>query len=54
MEFTKAKLIKLKRAYTNAVKDKKDIFTFEGAELVTGYAKYLIEYLEMEFGIKKL
>lgn len=53
MIFTKAKLTKLKRAYTNAVKDKEDIFTFEGQELVTGYAKYLIEYLNLKFGIKK-
>jgi len=50
MEFTKAKLIKLKRAYQNAVNQKKLQFDFEGQALLVPYAKYLIEYLEMKFG----
>ena len=35
----------LKRAYNRAVKDNKEIFIFNGAELLTKYAKYLIEYM---------
>jgi len=39
-------LPKLKRAYNKAVKEGKESFMFEDAELVTSYAKYLIEYFE--------
>ena len=39
----RAKLKRLRRAYENA---KTDVFEFEGAEFVRGYAKYLIEYLD--------
>ncbi len=35
----------LKRAYNKALKDNKETFTFKGAELLTKYAKYLIEYM---------
>lgn len=37
------KLKRLQRAYESA---KTDVFEFEGAEFVRGYAKYLIEYLD--------
>lgn len=36
----------LKRAYNKAVEEEAEQFTFKGATLVVGYAKYLIEYLE--------
>lgn len=38
-----AKLKRFRRAYKNA---KTEVFEFEGAEFVVGYAKYLIEYLD--------
>lgn len=39
----RAKLKRFRRAYKNA---KTEVFEFEGAEFVVGYAKYLIEYLD--------
>lgn len=39
-------LKRLKKEYEKAVKDKKEVFVFEGHELLTSYAKYLIEYAE--------
>lgn len=41
---------RLRKAYSDAVEQKLDQFTFEGHEYVTGYAKYLLEYLDMQFG----
>ena len=38
-----------KRAYTNAVKGGNEQFKFHGNDFVTGYAKYLIQYLENEY-----
>ena len=54
IEFDLSKLKQLKKAYTEAVKDEKEVFTFEGDEWVVGYAKYAIIYLEDRFGIKKI
>ena len=42
-----ATLKDLKRAYRKAVKQNADTFKIEKYEFVTGFAKYLIEYLEM-------
>jgi hypothetical protein len=39
---------KLQKKYDNAVKNKIDIFMYDGAEILTSYAKYLLEYLKME------
>lgn len=39
----------LKKLYANAVKEELPQFMFKGRVLVTGYAKYLIEYLEPKF-----
>lgn len=36
----------LKANYNNAVKLNKEIFIFKNQELLTSYAKYLIEHLE--------
>lgn len=47
--FTKADLSNLKRAYGNAVTTKKETFKFQRQELLTAYAKYLIEYLDSQF-----
>lgn len=42
-------LNRLKKAYDRATSESKDMFTFEGNDYVTNYAKYLIEYLEEKF-----
>jgi len=42
----------LRNAYRKAVKHQKDTFKVDDYEFVTGFAKYLIEYLEM-IGIKE-
>jgi hypothetical protein len=50
IEFSRADFQKFKKAYNEAVANGKDQFTFMGNEFVTGYAKYLIEYLEPKLG----
>ena len=37
----------LRKAYENAVREGKDTFSINGYDFVTGYAKYLLQYLEM-------
>lgn len=34
----------LKRAYNRAIEEKKETFQFKGAEVLTDYAKYVLEY----------
>ena len=46
--FSQEKLKQLKDAYAVAVTEGRDKFTFEGHELLTSYAKYLIEYLTLK------
>lgn len=50
MVFTKAVLKRLIASYDKAVKAGADQFNFEGQDLVTAYAEYLIEYLKGKFG----
>ncbi len=38
----------LQKKYDKAVKDNLYSFTYDGAEILTAYAKYLLEYLKME------
>lgn len=45
-----AKKKRLRKAYHEAVKQKLNEFDFEGYTYVTGYAKYLLEYLDSELG----
>jgi hypothetical protein len=45
IQWSKPKLDRFKVEYQKAVDNKKESFVFEGNEFVTGYAKYLIEYL---------
>jgi len=45
----KSTFLKLKKEYQNAVNTSKNIFIFDGNELLTTYAKYLIEYLTPMF-----
>jgi hypothetical protein len=40
-------LNKLQKKYDNAVKNKIDVFIYDGNEILTTYAKYLLEYLKM-------
>ena len=49
INYTPAKVRALRHAYTQAVKAGQEQFTFEGNEYVTGYAKYLLEYLATVF-----
>jgi hypothetical protein len=37
----------LRKAYEKAVREGKDTFSIDGYDFVTGYAKYLLEYLKM-------
>lgn len=46
VNFTKDKLKDFKKLYNTTVKENKKQFIFEGNLYLTGYAKYLIEYLE--------
>ena len=39
---------KLQKKYDKAVRDNLYSFTYDGAEILTSYAKYLLEYLKME------
>lgn len=39
----------LKALYAKATADKTDSFVFQGATIVTSYAKYLLEYLKPKF-----
>ena len=45
----KSTFSRLKNEYKNAVNGSKDTFIFEGHELLTDYAKYLIEYFTPMF-----
>jgi hypothetical protein len=47
--FTPDKVLALRRAYTHAVETKQEVFIFEGHEILVKYAKYLLEYLKMQF-----
>lgn len=50
--WTRAKRDKLRAAYKRARKDDLDTIMFEGHLLVVGYAKYLLEFLDMQFADK--
>jgi hypothetical protein len=47
--FTPEKRDRLRTAYNKAVATHQDTFMFDGVELVTDYAKYLLEYLDTVF-----
>lgn len=50
VEFTPGKLLELEACYAKAVAENQPVFDFEGTELLTDYAKYLIEYVRQQFG----
>ncbi len=43
------KFSRLQNEYQNAVENSQEIFIFDGNELLTNYAKYLIEYFTPMF-----
>ena len=49
IEWTPEKLHALKKVYALYKDNPSGVFVFSGHELVVGYAKYLIQYLEMQF-----
>jgi len=49
MHFTPQLRDDLRKQYDKAVKDGKDKFVFNTWEILTGYAKYLLEYLDTRF-----
>jgi len=46
VSFTPQKLERFRDAYDECRNDKERIFEFEGDHYLTGYAKYMIEYME--------
>ncbi len=53
IEWTLPMLRQFKAVYEQAVQGKKDTFVFHGNEFDRNYAKYLIEFLEGHFRVKK-
>jgi hypothetical protein len=49
INFDRPKTERLREAYNLAVSEGLEQFRFEGQELVTAYAKYLLEYLDSKF-----
>jgi hypothetical protein len=41
----------LKRLYFIALEEKQEVFVYQGQQILTDYAKYLIQYLEMELDL---
>ena len=48
MYFDQATRKSLKKAYAKAQKENVESFNFYGQEILTRYAKYLLEYLDMQ------
>ena len=47
--FTREKVQKLQAVYDKCVAEGKEQFTFEGHEILTAYAKYLLMHLKEQF-----
>jgi hypothetical protein len=47
-EFTDELFEEFKSLYEKSVKDEKESFQFQGHEVLTSYAKYVIQYLEQD------
>ena len=47
--WTPAKVDELKKCYATALANEKQIFEFEGHEMLVSYAKYLIQHLDTHF-----
>jgi hypothetical protein len=48
VEFDRAKLVRLKRAYEKAKMKEEQTFVLDDREYLIDFAKYLIEYLEKQ------
>ena len=49
LSFDKVTYQRLKKEYQKSVDNKIEVFIFDGHELLTAYAKYMIEYLKSKF-----
>ena len=49
MQWTEKDYLDLKRQYESAVSEGQEQFEFLGVELLTTFAKYLLEFLDNEF-----
>jgi hypothetical protein len=54
VEFDMEKLRALRKAYKKAFEDGEKVFKFEEHELLTDYAKYLIQHLDYEINVLKM
>jgi phage anti-repressor protein len=43
-----------KKSYDLALNEGKEVFIFEGSEVLTDYAKYVIQYFESKMGDLKI
>jgi len=50
IEFTREKALALKKRYQQAVAKGEEQFAFEGHDLLTTYARYLVQYVAGRFG----
>lgn len=51
IELTPDKLKKLEKAYQDADSKGISILEFEGHEILTDYAKYMVKYAKLQFGM---
>lgn len=53
IEFSRAKTLRLQKAYKRAVELKQEQFTFDGNDYLTAYAKHLLGHLREAHGIEE-
>jgi hypothetical protein len=53
MTFDKETLLAFIAMYLDAKENKVEVFTFAGQEVLTGYAKYMIQYATSQWGEKQ-
>ena len=41
-----------KELYDKAIEDKQDVFEYDGHQILVGYAKYLLEFMELQKNVK--
>ena len=49
LQFNPEEYTKFKKLYEKAVKDKTEMFVFQDKEILTAYAKYVLEYISPRF-----
>ena len=45
---------RFRESYVNAINEGKEVFIFEGSEVLTDYAKYVIEYFDSKIAEMKI